>query len=456
MTRPKTQIVQMDYWNPSATAPLIIPVLVLCNTADEVLKKNIRENSARDLPWINTAKPHDGVAVMIGGGPSVVDCLQEIDALQRRGATVFCINGAAKFMNEYGVFTDYQVIADAKPETAQLVYPYAKMHLFASQVDPVTMGSVPAPRLWHLESEGIEDEFPPERRERGGYALVGGGAATGNSALCLAYVLGYREFHIFGYDSSHRGKESHAYPQPMNRFIPCVDVEWAGKKFFSSVAMKAQAEKFQITGQALEQAGCVLNVYGEGLLPTMWNSPPENLTERDKYRLMWQFDGYRVVSPGEAVVDRFIQVAKPEGLVVDFGCGTGRAGLKLRAAGLSVFLIDFADNCRDEETLHLPFLEWDLMRPCPVAANYGFCSDVMEHIPPDDVVTVIRNIMGSARSVFFQISTVKDSWGEIISHPLHLTVRPHEWWLNVFQDLGFNVAWESKGEISSSFLVKSS
>ena len=60
----------------------------------------------------------------------------------------------------------------------------------------------------------------------------------------------------------------------MNEFIPTVNVEWAGKTYLSSVAMKAQAEKFQITGQALKREGCTINVHGEGLLPAMWNTTP--------------------------------------------------------------------------------------------------------------------------------------------------------------------------------------
>ena len=427
MAAPTDEIVQMRYQNPHASSPLYVPVLVVCNTSDEDLERNIRHNSALNRPWIAAAEPHDGVAVMVGGGASVAEHLDEIASLR---GTIFAMNAASRYLRGNGIPVDYQVICDAKPETASLVDPAAQAHLFASQVHPDTMAKVPA-KVWHLEIGNIEAFFPEARRKRGGYALLGGGASVGNSALCLAYAMGFRTFYIFGYDSCHRGERSHAYDQPMNRFIPTVDVEWGGRIFHASVAMKAQAEKFQVTGQALQQAGCTLHVRGDGLLQAMWNTPRDSLPERDKYRLLWQFDGYRDYSPGEEAVETFLAQVKPDGLVIDFGCGTGRASVKLAKAGLDVFLIDFADNCRDAEAQALPFLEWDLSKPIPVSAPYGICADVMEHIPTDQVDTVLANIMASAGTVFFQIATREDEMGAVVHQTLHHTVQPHEWWAGV-------------------------
>jgi SAM-dependent methyltransferase len=186
----------------------------------------------------------------------------------------------------------------------------------------------------------------------------------------------------------------------------------------------------------------------------MFNAQPHSLTERDKYRTLWQFDSYREIAPGEfatPIIEKFF--ARP-GPVIDFGCGTGRASLRLSKAGYDVMLVDFADNCRDDEALRLPFLEWDLSRPCPLRAPYGICCDVMEHIPPDDVETVIRNIMGSAREVYFQISTVPDTMGAIVGHALHNTVQPHGWWLSRFECFGYFVKWQKREDVQSSFVVQ--
>jgi SAM-dependent methyltransferase len=232
-------------------------------------------------------------------------------------------------------------------------------------------------------------------------------------------------------------------------------VEWSDKTFISSVAMKAQADKFIITGRALEQAGCKLNIHGDGLLPTMWNTPVSSLSEQNKYKLMWQFDAYRDYAPGEHLVDTFLTSLEPKKgeLVVDFGCGTGRASVELHKRGYGVYLIDFADNCRDEEAMQLPFLEWDLTRPIPVRSNYGLCTDVMEHIPTPDVAQVLTNILEASKAVLFQISTVKDSFGALLGTELHLTVRDHEWWMSMFDALDLQVTSSRKNDGNSLFIV---
>lgn len=451
MAAPKYEIVQKQIQNPHASAPLFIPILVLCNTLDEDLERNIRANTARDLRWLAAKPEHKGVAVLVGGGPSLRDQVEEIRFLQQQGATVFAINAASAWLNARHIAVDYQVIADAKDETASLVDPLARAHLFASQVSTKTMEAAPAPIVWHLAIDDVEEYFPPQRRVRGGYALIGGGH-TGNSALCVAYAMGFRDLHIFGYDSSHRDDESHAYRQSMNDFIPTVEVEWAGRSFTSSVAMKGQAEKFRLTAQALREAGVTLSVYGDGLLQHMHRAPIAKLTERDKYRLMWQFDTYREVSPGELTVDAFISVAEPKGVVIDFGCGTGRAGLALNKRGLDVLLVDFADNCRDDEALGLPFLEWDLTKPCPAHAPYGFCADVMEHIPPADTEAALAVMFASAERMFFRIGRDHDECGALIGHTLHLALRTHAEWRALMAKHGEIVS-EAEGEDFSVFYV---
>lgn len=456
MSAPKDEIIQMEYRNPHASAPLFLPILVICNTPDEEIRRNIKINSARDLEWMRAEPEHDRLAVMVGGGASIADFPDTIRKMQAAGATVFAMNGASKWLGAEGIAVDYQCILDAKEETHTLVDPNARAHLIASQVHPSTMEAVSNPIVWHCNTGNIEQDFPPERIARGGYALVSGGSACGNSALSAAYAMGYRAFHIFGFDSCHRDGESHAYKQPMNTFIPNVPVKWGGRTFTASVAMKAQAEDFQITSQALKRLGCEFHVYGDGLLQTMYLTKPENLSEREKYRTLWQFSAYRQHSPGLRSVPEFLSRCSPgkDDLIIDFGCGSGKASAELRRLGFDVFLIDFTDNCRDEEAVDLPFLEWDLTRPIPASSEFGFCCDVMEHIPSDDVEAVLTNIMAASPATFFQISTVPDDMGEIIDCVLHLTVRPFEWWRDLFESLGYTVAWSDHDATGCQLLVR--
>ena len=187
-----------------------------------------------------------------------------------------------------------------------------------------------------------------------------------------------------------------------------------------------------------------------GLPPTVSIKPTN--PEQEKYKRMWAHGEYREVAPGEHAAMAFLTQARlpADAEVIDFGCGTGRGALMLAAVGgARVKMLDFADNCLDPEVRQalttqngrLTFDVCDLTRPVPHHAAYGYCTDVMEHIPPEDVLKVLSNILAAAEHVFFQISCVDDVMGALIGEPLHLTVQPATWWVQQLTGLGAVVHW---------------
>lgn len=440
---------QMKHQNPGADNALILPIHVICNTSDEEIYNNIRDNSRDRGNWVKAEPEHDGVAILCGSGPSLADCLSDVRAQQESGGKVFAMNGAAKFLADHGIYPDYQVIIDARSQTAELVGP-AVQHLFASQVSPECFRKAPNARLWHLQVEHIDDYLPDYDSD---YCLIGGAASVGNTATCLAYAMGYRNLQIYGYDSSHREGRGHAFHQQMNDGDPCCVVNFNGKEYVASLTMKLQAEKFQETARALKGLGAHIEVHGSGLLPDMYNA--KELPEAEKYRLMWSQPAYRDFAPGEVCAAKFLEIAKPDGMVIDFGCGTGRGALKIHAVGLPVLLVDFTMNSRDEEAMRLPFVQWDLSEPMPFSAPFGYCTDVMEHIPPEQVDAVLGNIFRSAQKVFFQISLVDDYMGRLIGQPLHLSVHPYGWWKEKLERLG-SVLWSEEQGTTALYYVERS
>lgn len=186
--------------------------------------------------------------------------------------------------------------------------------------------------------------------------------------------------------------------------------------------------------------------------------------EKDLYKMMWDKPEYRQVAPGEKIAHEFLKQAKPKqgATVLDLGCGTGRGGLNLAFfGGLDVTMVDFADNCLDEDIVPmletqkhaLRFVEADLSQPLPVQAAYGFCTDVMEHIRPHHVDIVIENCLAAAQHVFFQISTVDDRAGVLVGHKLHLSVHPYEWWLKKLKDHKCVIHWSKQTDNTCLFYV---
>jgi hypothetical protein len=264
--------IALEYQNPDATPGAKLQFAVMLNTGEDEIAANIRVNSARDLPWFEVRAEHQGVAIIVGGGPSAGDHLDDIRHLAAQGATVFAVNGASRWLRERGIMPNYQFIIDAKEETASLVDPDALAHIFASQVNPKTMEAAPAPIVCHLGSANLQDHLPAERAAQGGYTTLGGGGITGgNLSLALAFADGFRELHLFGLDSCHRGGASHAYAQPMNGVVPCVECEIEGRTFVASLPMKVQADKLMNITAQLRAEGCAVSVYGDGLFQAMFN-----------------------------------------------------------------------------------------------------------------------------------------------------------------------------------------
>lgn len=178
------------------------------------------------------------------------------------------------------------------------------------------------------------------------------------------------------------------------------------------------------------------------------------MIEREKYEAMWSHPAYRAVAPGEYAVAQFLEVANPaKGQTVrDLGCGTGRAGKRLADCGLDVTQYDFAANCRDAG-IGLPFVQHDLNNVIPGIADFAFCTDVLEHVPREQVKRVLRCVVAAARRVYLQISCTADHMGALIGEPLHLTVEPYAWWKAELEGFDCKIEWSEDREHTCAFLV---
>lgn len=169
--------------------------------------------------------------------------------------------------------------------------------------------------------------------------------------------------------------------------------------------------------------------------------------EKYKYEKAWQHDEYRKFSPGEQCLPIFMDTCNPprNSRFVDWGAGTGRAGYAAWMQGLDVTLVDFIDGSLDPHVQadlcdSLKFIQHDLNDDISLPCDYGYCCDVLEHIPEDQLHKVLGTILKNSQEVFFNISTVEDHFGPAldVGH-MHVTVRPYAWWLKKFAEMELTI-----------------
>lgn len=340
------------------------------------------------------------------------------------------LNGAHDYLLDNGIIPDFAVCLDARQENADFyIRPQeSTIYLIASQCDPSVFEALSGHNvlMWHSGTgQEMRDLIGRE------FIEINGGCTVGLRALPLSYAIGFTDLNLYGYDSSFE-EDHHAYSQPLNDGCDVIEVEADGRSFMTSPTMAKQAYQFQSVVMMLHPHA-EITVHGAGLLPAIHQAmqrpvDPNDLeaVERRKYCNMWAFSEYRKYSPGEDHVDQALAYMKP-GTLIDFGCGTGRPAQRFKNLGFDVTGIDHAYNCLDEDIdIKLVIANlWDLP---DIEAEYGYCTDVMEHIPQDKVDDVIAGISNRVKTCFFAIHTDHDAMGSLIGETLHLTVQDADWW----------------------------
>ncbi len=168
-----------------------------------------------------------------------------------------------------------------------------------------------------------------------------------------------------------------------------------------------------------------------------------------KYERAWGLPEYHGYSPGKHWVEVFGEIAdpKPGETLIDLGCGAGEATKGLAALGLDIAQIDLADFRAVRLTEPAPVRPAIPFRAAPLwsgwsfpgrfaRADYGYCCDVMEHIPPEYVMLTLERIRANCQRVFFSIAHLPDRCGHMVGEPLHLTLQPFEWWRDRLAEMG--------------------
>lgn len=251
---------------------------------------NVRSVLGRDdmKYFVYPLQPHNKDLIIVGGAPSIKTRVGELKRLQRRGASIFAVNGSHDYLISKGLVPDFCVILDQKASMAEEIKPTDGVtYLVASCCHPSTFDLLENCDVvvWHAQMGGPEEQVLLEhwRQATGGqYMLVGGGCTVSLRAMNLGFLLGFRNITLYGVDSSFT-EETHAYKDRTNP-EKTIDIVAEGKTFRSMPILGRQVQDFQAVFANLKAHGCVVKVAPvEGaLLPFVYSVLERQMRERSR------------------------------------------------------------------------------------------------------------------------------------------------------------------------------
>lgn len=100
--------------------------------------------------------------------------------------------------------------------------------------------------------------------------------------------------------------------------------------------------------------------------------------------------------------------------LLDYGCAKGRAHKK--------------EKLLDNVTLYDPYVKEYSIKPAGTF-DMVICTDVMEHVPEDEVGKTLAELINYTDKVLFlSICTKKANKTFANGNNLHITIKPKEWW----------------------------
>jgi len=154
--------------------------------------------------------------------------------------------------------------------------------------------------------------------------------------------------------------------------------------------------------------------------------------EREKYRELWSTLSYRgpsAISYGNYLAERI------HGTCIDLGCGDCTTMNILK--NLDIWGIDIVtDQCLPGFRVVEGVL-WD-MPFMDKFFDFSFSTDVLEHIPTEYVRDVIEEIGRITKVKTFHYISTKPAVTTYKGEQVHLTVKPPEWWEEMFMLSGID------------------
>jgi uncharacterized Rossmann fold enzyme len=358
-------------------------------------------------------------------GPSLNDTWEAI----RDFPVVMTCSGSHKYLTDRGIFPNYHVEVDPRPHKVQLIGTpvIGCTYLIASTCHKAVFDHLEGMdvRLWHV----FDSQEEGKRVLPYGEWAIFGGCNVGLRAMALAAFLGFRDVHVFGMDGCEGQSGKHAAEHP-NQPKGSADVEYPPGSGVFYKTTPAMLEAARGTWHELNQMPQVAATFhGEGLVQAMAKD------YKPQVNPMSGMLGYRkmpVISEEYRSLNR--QLHETNAAYGVGGAKHAKTVLSLVEQTKARSVLDYGCG-KGELGKALPFgiCEYDPAIPgkeaSPRPADLVICTDVLEHIEPDMLHAVLKDISRVMLKVgFLTIHTGAAQKVLADGRNAHLIQRPRSWW----------------------------
>ena len=209
-----------------------VPIVVQprdCMPKEDIMG-NVKENTKLISTWVNKARPHNETAIIVSGGPST-DWEELKDTIRMEGeenCKVVCVKHSYPNLLKNKIVPWACIILDPRPIGGVSTHGVVRKSLFktihkdtifmpASMTDPSITKLIQRKTKnvigWHAFTQSLQENIKDAVKngavkvdeELGideGATMIVGGTCAAMRSVGLMHTLGFRNFHLFGYDCS--------------------------------------------------------------------------------------------------------------------------------------------------------------------------------------------------------------------------------------------------------------
>jgi len=446
-------------------------------------------NGDINIPWLDKNKDRvigsvldlpdlEGKCIiLVGASPVLNKSWEALKDINDRFVIV-ATNSSAQFLKDKGIIPHYVIAIDGAPGSWSLDLGESfkdVVGLFSAYVEPQALRDWPG-KIMIIPYKVKDRNLYRKVKRRWGEGMASGGNSLNGAFSVFVFCTEARIFLFAGNELSFKDRyyadrespnDEHAYfftkniyGEKVKTFIPLYEY-----KIWLENGMAQLYPKYHFCNCSEGILG--VDVDGElysfishkpldlaiSEIKEAWDFEEQPLQNKLKEMYCQFYDhDFGNMKRGVGMWKYIIQHHSPFKKGLDVGCGRANGVEHARGEGYDVHGCDIAESaikCWIERGVN------DYCSVCtgtdmPYEDNefdVVLCSEVMEHVPEDDVLSMFKEILRVGSNLFiFTISLIPEKIPLAGYIQTHITVKPPNWWFKKFEEAGYNIIQAGRNE----------